>query len=225
MRVLLVTPPMTQLNTPYPATAYLTGFLRLHAADLGPRGDAGRRVARRCSCGCSRAPLVERMADELRQRARSRRQARCRAAADRAFSRTCRALRRHGRAGDPLPATPRSRAWHCESSDARFFPKGRALSRPSTEQTPSRRVRHARAPPSRRATSRACTSTTWRTSGALGIDPRFELARYAERLAASAAVVRPAARGADRRAHARRRDARRAHARAASRGTDPTSSP
>ncbi|MEJ7600089.1 MAG: hypothetical protein WKG01_19430 [Kofleriaceae bacterium] len=28
MRILLVTPPMTQLNTPYPATAYLTGFLR-----------------------------------------------------------------------------------------------------------------------------------------------------------------------------------------------------
>ena len=28
MRVLLLTPPMTQLNTPYPATAYLTGFLR-----------------------------------------------------------------------------------------------------------------------------------------------------------------------------------------------------
>jgi len=32
MRVLLLTPPMTQLNTPYPATAYLTGFLRQHAA-------------------------------------------------------------------------------------------------------------------------------------------------------------------------------------------------
>lgn len=28
MRVLLVTPPMTDLNTPYPATAYLTAFLR-----------------------------------------------------------------------------------------------------------------------------------------------------------------------------------------------------
>jgi radical SAM superfamily enzyme YgiQ (UPF0313 family) len=28
MRTLLMTPPMTQLNTPYPATAYLTGFLR-----------------------------------------------------------------------------------------------------------------------------------------------------------------------------------------------------
>src|SRR3954453_1810462 len=35
MRVLLLTPPMTQLNTPYPATAYLTGFLRQHEARLG----------------------------------------------------------------------------------------------------------------------------------------------------------------------------------------------
>ena len=34
MRILLATPPMTQLNTPYPATAYLTGFLRQHAARL-----------------------------------------------------------------------------------------------------------------------------------------------------------------------------------------------
>jgi radical SAM superfamily enzyme YgiQ (UPF0313 family) len=28
VQILLLTPPMTQLNTPYPATAYLTGFLR-----------------------------------------------------------------------------------------------------------------------------------------------------------------------------------------------------
>lgn len=36
MRILLLLPPMTQLNTPYPATAYLKGFLGLHAeaADL-----------------------------------------------------------------------------------------------------------------------------------------------------------------------------------------------
>lgn len=34
VRLLLLTPPMTQLNTPYPATAYLTGFLRQHSADL-----------------------------------------------------------------------------------------------------------------------------------------------------------------------------------------------
>jgi radical SAM superfamily enzyme YgiQ (UPF0313 family) len=35
VRLLLITPPMTQLNTPYPATAYLTGFLRQHQARLG----------------------------------------------------------------------------------------------------------------------------------------------------------------------------------------------
>jgi radical SAM superfamily enzyme YgiQ (UPF0313 family) len=35
MRVLLLTPPLVQLNTPYPATAYLTGFLRKHGAALG----------------------------------------------------------------------------------------------------------------------------------------------------------------------------------------------
>jgi radical SAM superfamily enzyme YgiQ (UPF0313 family) len=34
VRLLLVTPPMTQLNTPYPATAYLMGFLRQHATAL-----------------------------------------------------------------------------------------------------------------------------------------------------------------------------------------------
>jgi len=34
LRLLLITPPMTQLNTPYPATAYLMGFLRQHAARL-----------------------------------------------------------------------------------------------------------------------------------------------------------------------------------------------
>ncbi|MDC4223994.1 MAG: hypothetical protein MPW15_07130 [Candidatus Manganitrophus sp.] len=39
-RLLLLTPPFTQLNTPYPATAYLTGFLRsqgypVFQADLG----------------------------------------------------------------------------------------------------------------------------------------------------------------------------------------------
>ncbi len=33
LRVLAVIPPMTQLNTPYPSTAYLTGFLRAQGVD------------------------------------------------------------------------------------------------------------------------------------------------------------------------------------------------
>ena len=33
LRVLSIIPPMTQLNTPYPSTAYLTGFLRGRGVD------------------------------------------------------------------------------------------------------------------------------------------------------------------------------------------------
>ena len=71
MRVLLVTPPMTQLNTPYPATAYLTGFLRAHAADLDltvTQADASLELFLRLFS----APLVARMAEVLERRARAR---------------------------------------------------------------------------------------------------------------------------------------------------------
>lgn len=37
MKILLIIPPMTQLNTPYPATAYLTGFLKQEGNDVGQR--------------------------------------------------------------------------------------------------------------------------------------------------------------------------------------------
>jgi hypothetical protein len=70
MRLLLVTPPMIQLNTPYPATAYLTGFLRLHAAELGlevAQADASITLFLRLFS----APLITRMADELRRRAKT----------------------------------------------------------------------------------------------------------------------------------------------------------
>ncbi len=67
MRVLLLTPPMTQLNTPYPATAYLTGFLRahggpdLHVAQADPAIELFLRVF-------SRDTLAT-VLDELRERA------------------------------------------------------------------------------------------------------------------------------------------------------------
>ena len=70
MRLLLVTPPMTQLNTPYPATAYLTGFLRAHTADLAvtvAQADASLALFLRLFS----APLVARMAEELERRARA----------------------------------------------------------------------------------------------------------------------------------------------------------
>src|SRR5215469_14732419 len=60
---------MVQINTPYPATAYLAGFLRLHTADLGlevTQTDASLTLFLRLFSG----PLVARMAHELRRRAR-----------------------------------------------------------------------------------------------------------------------------------------------------------
>src|SRR5580704_5798907 len=70
MRLLLVTPPMTQLNTPYPATAYLMGFLRQHAAELGlelAQTDASLSLFLRLFS----APALERMTGILRRRART----------------------------------------------------------------------------------------------------------------------------------------------------------
>jgi radical SAM superfamily enzyme YgiQ (UPF0313 family) len=67
LRLLLITPPMTQLNTPYPATAYLTGFLRQHATTLGvevAQADASIELFLRVF---SRAG-VQRILDELRGR-------------------------------------------------------------------------------------------------------------------------------------------------------------
>ena len=69
MRVLLITPPMIQLNTPYPATAYLTGFLRLHATRLRlevTQADASLSLFLRLFS----APLLARMSNELDRRAR-----------------------------------------------------------------------------------------------------------------------------------------------------------
>ncbi|MDB4953675.1 MAG: Radical domain protein [Myxococcales bacterium] len=68
VKLLLVTPPMTQLNTPYPATAYLTGFLRLHEARLGievAQADAALELFLRVF---SRAG-IDRVLAELRERA------------------------------------------------------------------------------------------------------------------------------------------------------------
>ena len=37
IKVLLATPPMTQINTPYPATAYLGGFLKKHSIEFSQK--------------------------------------------------------------------------------------------------------------------------------------------------------------------------------------------
>lgn len=67
MRLLLITPPMTQLNTPYPATAYLTGFLRQHAARLDLEVEQADAAIELFLAIFSRTGL-QRVLDELRSR-------------------------------------------------------------------------------------------------------------------------------------------------------------
>jgi len=68
MRILLLTPPMTQLNTPYPATAYLTGFLRKQGCDAVQADPALELVLRLFSrTGLNRVLKVLQTLDRSRQ--------------------------------------------------------------------------------------------------------------------------------------------------------------
>jgi hypothetical protein len=187
MRVLLVTPPMIQLNTPYPATAYLTGFLRQHAGHLGlevSQTDASIALFLRLYS----APSLARMADELRERERTapKRErmppsiASFLEQADR-YAETVEPVIRFLQRRDPslafrivgrtwLPEGPRFAQAFEEQIHAAFGTLG------TTEQ--------ARYLASLYVDDLA---DTWR----VGIDPRFELARYGERLASSAATFDP----------------------------------
>lgn len=197
MRVLLVTPPMIQLNTPYPATAYLTGFLRLHAARLGlevTQADASLSLFLRLFS----APLLGRMAQELALRARRLGQrspvppsiAQFLAHADRyieTVDSTIRFLQGH----DPSLAF--------RISGRSFLPEGPRFEHLAAPPTPEHAVLDEKllsAFGTLGTTEQARYLATlyvddladvWR----LGIDPRFEFARYGERLAASAPSFDP----------------------------------
>jgi len=186
MRCLLVTPPMIQLNTPYPATAYLTGFLRQHAAELDltvSQADASIALFLRLYS----APRVELMAQLLRQRAKRARSAPVPPAIAHFlenaghYAQTVEPAIRFLQHRDPtlalrivgrkfLPEGPRFAAVQEEPLHDAFGALG------TTEQ--------ARYLASLYIDDLA---DVWR----IGIDPRFELARYGEKLAASAPTFDP----------------------------------
>ena len=57
-KVLSLIPPMTQLNTPYPSTAYLTGFLRSRGVDA-VQADLALALVLRLMSGAGLAQLRE----------------------------------------------------------------------------------------------------------------------------------------------------------------------
>lgn len=185
MRVLLVTPPMIQLNTPYPATAYLTGFLRRHEAELGlevTQADASIALFLRLFS----APMITRMAQELRARKTSR-SAKMPAAIAHFLEKSERYADTVGPAIRFLQRRDPSLAFRIVSRQ--YLPEG-----PRFEQVQEEQVHAAFGALGTTEQARYLASLyvddladAWR----LGIDPRFELARYAERLASSAASFDP----------------------------------
>jgi len=187
MRVLLVTPPMIQLNTPYPATAYLTGFLRKHAGGLGiavSQADASIELFLRLYS----APRVRRMAEELRARARSAKQA---ALMPPSIAHFLQHAERYEATVEPairyLQRRDPSLAFRI--GGRAFLPEG-----PRFEQAFAETLVHAFGTLGTTEQARYLASLyvddladVWR----IGIDPRFELARYGERLAASAPSFDP----------------------------------
>lgn len=187
MRVLLLTPPMIQLNTPYPATAYLTGFLRLHAQSLGlevSQADASITLFLRLFS----MPLIERMAEALRQRSRSMPRG---AKTPPAIAHFLKHAERYAETVEPairfLQRRDPSLAFRIIGRA--FLPEG-----PRFEQTLDEQMLAAFGNLGTTEQARYLASLyvddladVWR----IGIDPRFELARYGERLAASSATFDP----------------------------------
>jgi radical SAM superfamily enzyme YgiQ (UPF0313 family) len=199
LRILLLTPPMTQLNTPYPATAYLTGFLRQHAVRLGlevAQADPGielfLRLYSRAGLGRVRDQLLARRSDAIRPAAgepplRSPSVVAFIEHADRyvatvdavvRFLQGCDpglALRIVGR--DFLPEGPRFRAL----DGALDRDDGDPLAWAFGTMGVADRAKHL------------ASLYIDDVADAIrdGVDPRFELSRYGERLAASAASFDP----------------------------------
>ena len=183
---------MTQLNTPYPATAYLTGFLRLHAADLGLEGaqaDASLALFLRLFS----APLVERAAELLAARTRA---ARRRAAVPRSVAHFLEHAPRYAVTVEPAIRFLQKRdpSLALRIVGRTFLPEGPRFAHLKPPPTAG-----DAAPDDQLASAFGTLGTTeqarylaslyvddladvWRE----GIDSHFELARYGEHLAASA---------------------------------------
>ncbi len=196
MKVLLLTPPMVQLNTPYPATAYLTGFLREHGGPLGVEAvqdDPALTLVLRL---LSRAGLEEVRAELEAKRAREARRSKARRAeepaavtfflaeADRYLD-TVDAAVRFLQGGDPSLAL--------RIAGRTFLPEGPRFAPLATGVDPDADDTLAWAFGALGVADRAKYLASLYVDDLAdvvrdGIDARFALSRYGESLAASAAT-------------------------------------
>jgi radical SAM superfamily enzyme YgiQ (UPF0313 family) len=179
MRILLLTPPMVQLNTPYPATAYLTGFLRKHAPDVTvTQADPALELFLRLF---SRAGL-QAVADQL-QRGRRRKQPTLAHFLDEAprYLETVEAAIRFLQGQDPSLAL--------RIVGREFLPEGPRFAVLSATGDSEEHLGWAFGALGVQDQAKYLASLYVDDLADVlreGIDPRFELSRYAEKLAASA---------------------------------------
>ena len=188
MRILLLTAPMVQLNTPYPATAYLAGFLRLHADELGleiaqadPALELFLRLYSRDGLSRVLAALPGRLSPAV---------ASLRENAER-YLETVDAVVRFLQGREPTLAARIVRRRFLPEGP-RFAPLARALGGAAAGDPLAAAYREL--PVADRAKHLASLYVDDLADAIRdGIDPRFELSRYAEKLATSAASFDPLA--------------------------------
>jgi radical SAM superfamily enzyme YgiQ (UPF0313 family) len=188
MRILLLTAPMVQLNTPYPATAYLAGFLRLHADELGlevAQADPALELFLRLYCRDGLSRVLAALPRRAFPAAASFREN-----ADRYLA-TVDAVVQFLQGRDPKLAARIVRRKFLPEGP-RFGPLARALADAGAGDPLAAAYRELS------AGDRAKHLASLYVDDIAdvirdGIDPRFELSRYAEKLATSAASFDPLA--------------------------------
>jgi radical SAM superfamily enzyme YgiQ (UPF0313 family) len=188
MRILLLTAPMVQLNTPYPATAYLAGFLRLHADELGLE-IAQADPALELFLGLYCRDGVSRVLAALPRRASASASSLCESA-DR-YLETVDAVVRFLQGRDPKLAARIVRRKFLPEGP-RFAPLARALEADDPGDPLAAAYRELSVADRAKHLASLYVDDV---ADAIrdGIDPRFELSRYAEKLATSAASFDPLA--------------------------------
>jgi len=183
MRVLLVTPPMVQVNAPYPATACLAGFLKTQGYDV-PQADASLELALRLFSSDG----VQRIAAELDRRFARRKRLpesvwHFRRQAD-AYRRTMDDTIRFLQGGKPGLAR--------RILSRRFLPEGPRFANVDETTINHQPFNHS---PFRTLAIHLASIYLDDVVDAIrdGVDARFELARYAEKLAACAPSFDPLA--------------------------------
>lgn len=181
MRILLITPPMVQVNSPYAATPALAGFLKMHGHDVA-QVDASLELALRLFSREGAAALMGRLSQRFARRRPPAPVAHFLAHADR-YSATVEPVIRFLQGRDPALAL--------RIAGRQFLPEGPRFAGLDADPEgfdPLVQAFGALGSHDLAVHLASLYLDDWVDAIHTGVDDRFDLARYGERLAASAPV-------------------------------------